>query len=285
MFNFKPERVMTDDLIGEGSFGKVYPYQKDADDKKWVVKNCTTKVVGELLKCFQEIVFGSSCDHQHVLPVRGYHVEYDQSKKPPVYDIYIRLPRMKTSLEAVLKEHKKNKTQISELQIAQYFYELVQGLQYLHSRKIAHRDIKPANVLLSEDDEVKIADFGIGEAQGWGTTLRAIEKAGSPFYAAPENLNPEIKLTNQDLFNADLWSLGMILFELCTQMDLRKLEFHSAPKKLEEDLQQKLRQAEGKYSKGLVCLVGSLLREKPSQRQDLKSIERELIANYGESLV
>ena len=282
MFDFKPERVIWKQKLGSGNFGSVYPYQKDPTDKKWVVKNVLTREAEEVLMYFQEIVFGFSCDNPHVLPVRGHHISYNDTKTE--WDIYIRLPRMKSSLETLLKEHKKDNNLIPEDQIVQYFYDLAKGLQYLHSKKIAHRDIKPANILLDENNTIKIADFGLGNFQGWDTTMVSIAKAGTPLYAAPENRDPDTRLKNSDLFNTDLWSLGMVLFELCTLMNLRTLDFSSG-KKLEEVLGQKLGQMEGKYSKTLLNLISSLLKCTPSERKDLRSLERVLVENYGDRLV
>ena len=79
-------------------------------------------------------------------------------------------------------------------------------MDYLHNvAKIAHRDIKPENILLSDRDEVKISDFGLGTED-----ILISSKSGTVRYMAPEikNPNPTKKVNNQ---LCDIWSLGITL--------------------------------------------------------------------------
>eukprot|EP00929_Paragymnodinium_shiwhaense_P007706 TRINITY_DN111616_c0_g1_i1.p1 TRINITY_DN111616_c0_g1~~TRINITY_DN111616_c0_g1_i1.p1 ORF type:complete len:1391 (+),score=295.62 TRINITY_DN111616_c0_g1_i1:196-4368(+) len=86
--------------------------------------------------------------------------------------------------------------------------QLVQALYYLHSQKIVHRDMKPQNVLIGPNNTVKLCDFGFARVMSCHTTVLHSIK-GSPLYMAPELM----KERPYD-YRADLWSLGVICYEL-----------------------------------------------------------------------
>lgn len=91
----------------------------------------------------------------------------------------------------------------------QFFRQLIYGLDFLHCHDICHRDIKPENILLDENDNVKIADFGFAR---FLKSSAAETSCGSPHYAAPE----VIKAEPYDGKAADVWSLGVVLYTLLT---------------------------------------------------------------------
>jgi len=89
-----------------------------------------------------------------------------------------------------------------------YFSQIADGLKYLYDRKIIHRDIKPRNILLTKNKKViKLADFGFAIQMNQNNNLDII--CGSPLYMAPEIM----KFNNYNEQN-DLWSIGLILYEM-----------------------------------------------------------------------
>jgi serine/threonine protein kinase len=89
-------------------------------------------------------------------------------------------------------------------------YKCAKALQYAHSRGVIHRDIKPSNIMLTQDSDVRIIDFGIALVQD--SDISRIEGiAGSPSYMSPEQVQ-SFELTN----SSDLYSLGAVMYELLT---------------------------------------------------------------------
>lgn len=89
---------------------------------------------------------------------------------------------------------------------------IVEGLSAAHEAGIIHRDLKPTNILLTADQTPVIADFGLARMQDSSTMTATGAALGTLAYMAPEAFDP---LTKSD-FRADIWSLGVIFFEMLT---------------------------------------------------------------------
>ncbi len=87
-----------------------------------------------------------------------------------------------------------------------FFQQIISGIDYSHRLKIVHRDLKPENVLLDDDHNVKIADFGLSREISDGDFLST--SCGSPNYAAPEVIRGAVYAGPE----IDVWSAGVILY-------------------------------------------------------------------------
>jgi fused len=97
---------------------------------------------------------------------------------------------------------------LGEPEVRKIAQQLVHALYYLHSHRIIHRDMKPQNILISANGIVKLCDFGFARSMSTNTIVLTSIK-GTPLYMAPE-LVQELPYNH----TVDLWSLGVIIYEL-----------------------------------------------------------------------
>lgn len=91
-----------------------------------------------------------------------------------------------------------------------WFRDLILGIEYLHAQGVVHRDIKPDNLLLTDDDILKISDFGVSEMFEKKSEMKTAKSAGSPAFLPPELCVAK----HGDISGraADIWSMGVTLY-------------------------------------------------------------------------
>jgi serine/threonine protein kinase len=106
-----------------------------------------------------------------------------------------------------LREYLNKKGKLAESEVFSILSQLVDALKYMYSKSIIHRDLKPHNILLSGDGTIKICDYGFARIYEKQKLMNSI--LGSPLYMAPE-----ILASSQYTTKCDLWSVGIIMYEM-----------------------------------------------------------------------
>merc|ERR1719343_416807 len=88
--------------------------------------------------------------------------------------------------------------------------QIVRGLQHLQTRKLLHRDVKPENILHNADGQVKLTDFGISK------DLNSTVGVAATFVGTASYMAPERALGKDYSYQSDIWSAGMVVYELAT---------------------------------------------------------------------
>ncbi|KAJ3225260.1 spindle assembly checkpoint kinase [Clydaea vesicula] len=177
--------------LGRGKFGRVY-LAKEKSTNQVVALKLLFK--GELREAKVEKQVRREIEIQSHLRLYGYF--YDEKR------VYLILEyASKGELYSVLKKVGRFEEQVA----SKYVYQLTLALIYLHSKGVIHRDIKPENLLLGENGEVKIADFG------W--SVHAADSRRETLCGTLDYLPPEMVLGKDHDARVDLWSLGVLIFE------------------------------------------------------------------------
>lgn len=186
------------DQIGEGSFGRVYKARRKYTGRIVAIKmiNKLGQTKDDLISFRREIDILRNVDHPNImrfLDIIETDTDFCLVSELARGDLFTIIDDQQTLPEEVLKT------------IAA---QLVSALSNLHSRRIIHRDLKPQNVLICANNALKLCDFGFARALSC-TTLVLTSIKGTPLYMAPE-------LVQEQPYDekVDVWSLGVILYEL-----------------------------------------------------------------------
>jgi len=122
-----------------------------------------------------------------------------------------------TDLKKIIDMHAKKNEKLTQKEIKSYLYQLLKGVAYIHKHKIIHRDLKPGNLLITKDNILKIADFGL--ARSYALPIRNFTNNVVTLYYRP----PDVLLGNTDYTtDIDIWSIGCIFAEMVLLMPLFK---------------------------------------------------------------
>lgn len=188
-------------VIGQGKFGVVYKGHHKQTKKTVAIKvlDLDTKY-DEVVDVQQEIQF--LADLKNAPNVTHYYGLFLDDTKLWIIMDYCEGGSMRTLLKAGLFE---------ERYIGIIVREVLMALLAVHKMGVIHRDLKAANILVTNEGHVQLCDFGVA-AQLTATAAKRTTIAGTPFWMAPE----VIREGDHYNFKADIWSLGITIYELAT---------------------------------------------------------------------
>ncbi|XP_025198916.1 traf2 and NCK-interacting protein kinase isoform X4 [Melanaphis sacchari] len=198
------------EVVGNGTYGQVYKGRHTKTGQLAAIKVMdVTEEEEEEIK-LEINVLKKYSNHRNIATYYGAFIK----KSPPGKDDQLWLVMEYCGAGSVTDLVKSTKGQsLKEEWIAYICREILRGLSYLHSNKVIHRDIKGQNVLLTDNAEVKLVDFGVS-AQLDRTIGRRNTFIGTPYWMAPEVIaceeNPDATYDNR----SDLWSLGITALEM-----------------------------------------------------------------------
>jgi eukaryotic-like serine/threonine-protein kinase len=191
--------------IGKGAFGTVLLMEDTVVEERLILKFLNANVASdeEMMKRFvHELRYSRKITHKNV--IRIYDFLYIQGNYAISMEYF---PSHTLGGEIV------NEKPVALKRAVKFGIDIATGMAVAHQAGIVHRDLKPANVLIDNDSLLKIVDFGVAAAQSQGDTqlTKTGYVIGSPKYMAPEQI-----LGKKVDERADIYSLGVILYELFT---------------------------------------------------------------------
>ncbi|RIA94503.1 kinase-like domain-containing protein [Glomus cerebriforme] len=188
-------------LLGEGGFGRCY--EVETKEGKIlaikVVDKASLRNQKNKDKLLSEIAIHKRLNHPHI--VKFYDCFEDQSF------VYLLLELCENKTLAFMN---KKRQRLTEPEVRYFMLQLLNACEYMQRQFVIHRDLKLANLFLSKDMKIKIGDFGLAaQLEREGERKKTI--CGTPNYIAPEVLFDQ---TNGHSFEADVWSLGVIMYTL-----------------------------------------------------------------------
>ncbi|XP_028156144.1 myosin-IIIb-like isoform X4 [Ostrinia furnacalis] len=206
------DRFNLQELIGEGTYGEVYC----ARDKK-TGRRVAVKILENITENIEEIeeeflVFRDLSSHPNIPEFFGLFLKRGLSADDDQIWFVMELCTggSVTDLCAGLRARGSS---LTEPQLAYVLRGTVRALTHLHAHRCMHRDVKGHNILLTEDGEVKLVDFGVSSHLA-ATAARRNTSVGTPYWMAPEVIACEQQLDQSYDCRCDVWSVGITAIEL-----------------------------------------------------------------------
>lgn len=223
--------------IGKGAYATVYKAVTDSGETIVAKTFDSSRISKEILNAIKtEVQVLKKLDHPHIVKYLG------ATNKNGYFCIFLEYCENGSLDKIVRKANNQNgpgSKGLSESEASRYTYQVLLGLQYLHTQGVIHRDIKCANLLVSKDGTIKLADFGVASITAGSNTNKSLQVSSTTnldsnnlgnlneaysykfdgsktFVGTPHWMAPEVILLQGATAATDIWSLGCTVIELLT---------------------------------------------------------------------
>ncbi|XP_062432607.1 serine/threonine-protein kinase Nek3 isoform X2 [Rhea pennata] len=189
-------------VLGEGSFGRALLVHHESSNQKYAMKEIRLPMsLSGAENSRKEAILLAKMKHPNI-------VAYKESFEADGH-LYIVMEYCDDGDLMQKIKHQRGKL-FSEDTILHWFVQMCLGMKHIHDKRVLHRDIKSKNVFLTQNGKVKLGDFGSARLLAHPVSY-ACTYVGTPYYVPPE-IWESMPYNNK----SDIWSLGCILYELCT---------------------------------------------------------------------
>ena len=245
--------------LGEGSFSTVYKVRRKIDNNIYALKKVKLQKLKEKEKqnALNEVRILASIKSPFVIKYKEAFIE-ESDKSLCIVMEYAN----NGDLYQTISKFRKMNYLMEEYDIWRILIQMVKGLKALHDLNILHRDLKSANIFLFNDGTAKIGDCNVSKVvyKGLGYT-----QTGTPYYASPE-------IWNDSPYDSksDIWSLGVVLYEMVTLYPpFRAENMDGLYKKV---LKGQYGRINGKYSNDIAEIIKLILKVNPNDRPSCDQI-------------
>lgn len=251
------DELIFKEVIGEGAYGRALLCKSKRNGELVVIKEIALSnlTAQEQKDAYKEVKILSTLHHPNIISYKGSFVADNILNIVMEYadngDLFGQIQNA-------------NGQHFKEDQILDWFVQICLALKHIHDRKILHRDIKCQNVFLTKNGVVKMGDFGIAKVLDHTTQLSKTA-IGTPYYLSPEICQG--KNYNQ---KSDIWSLGCVLYEICTLQ--HAFDSNCMNGLIMKILRSKHSPIPSFYSPDLRNLVDVLLQKDPKKRPRIHQI-------------
>nr|XP_020145964.1 serine/threonine-protein kinase Nek3 isoform X2 [Microcebus murinus] len=270
-------------VIGEGSFGRALLVQQESSNRMFAMKEIRLpKSFSDTQNSRKEAVLLAKMKHPNI-------VAFKESFEAEGH-LYIVMEYCDGG--DLMQKIKQQKGKLfPEDMIFNWFTQMCLGVNHIHKKRVLHRDIKSKNIFLTQNGKVKLGDFGSARLLS-NPMAFACTYVGTPYYVPPE-IWENLPYNNK----SDIWSLGCILYELCTLR--HPFQANSWKNLILKICQGSVSPLPSHYSYELQCLVKQMFKRNPSHRPSAttllsgrsvarrvqKCLPPEIITEYGEQIL
>lgn len=190
------------DHLGEGGMGKVFLAEEELLARKVAIKMLNPSITHQehfRQRFIEEARIQARMKHPNIVSLLSFFNEDDG------YFMVMEFAPGKT-----LRDLIKTTGPVPEQRTRVILRQILSALEYAHEQGVVHRDIKPSNIMIDENDELKVLDFGVARLLGDPHLTQTGSRVGTVFYMSPEQVETPRNVDSR----SDIYSAGVLLFEL-----------------------------------------------------------------------